>query len=236
LPGFKTKLFFKFKRNPFFVCSFMKVKIEVWSDVVCPFCWLGKRRLDHAISKSVNKDDVDVEWRSFQLNPELKTDAGISIQEYLLRVKGFDINQIRQINSQLTETGAGVGLNYQFDKIVVANSMQAHQLLHEAKIQGKQHVIKENLFQAYFELGKNIDDPQVLLELARDSGMDISATDQSIRTKKHWSTIQSDITQAQQFGVRGVPFFIFNRKFAVRGAQELDIFTQVLEEAWKDAH
>ena len=213
----------------------MTLKIEIWSDVVCPFCWLGKRRLDLALSTFSNKADVIIEWRSFQLNPGLKTDPGINIQEYLSREKGIDINQIKQINNQLKDSGTAVGLNYQFNKIIVANSMQAHNLLHEAKIQGKQHLVKENLFQAYFEFGKNIDDQQVLTQIAQISDMDLKSTEQAIISKHHWDAIQTDISEAQQLGVRGVPFFVFNRKFAVRGAQELNIFTDVLEETFRDS-
>jgi predicted DsbA family dithiol-disulfide isomerase len=214
----------------------MSLKIEIWSDVVCPFCWLGKRRLDLALSIFNHKDDVTIEWRSFQLNPGLKTDPSINIHEYLSREKGFDINKIRQINRQLTESGAAIGLHYNFDQVVVANSMQAHNLLHEAKSQGKQQIGKESLFQAYFEFGNNIDDPRVLLKIAEDAGMDLSATEHAITTKIHWDAVQTDILEAQELGVRGVPFFVFNRKFAVRGAQEMNIFTDVLEEAFNDSH
>ena len=156
---------------------------------------------------------------------------------YNEKIKNLEskLKELKQINNQLKDSGTAVGLNYQFNKIIVANSMQAHNLLHEAKIQGKQHLVKENLFQAYFEFGKNIDDQQVLTEIAQISDMDLKSTKQAIISKLHWNAIQTDIIEAQQLGVRGVPFFVFNRKFAIRGAQELNIFTDVLEETFRDS-
>lgn len=206
------------------------MKIEIWSDIACPFCYMGKRKFDLALAQFEGREEVEIEWKSFLLNPSLKTDPSISIFQYLSEIKGFPEEQARQMNAQITEAGKEVGLDYQFDQVVLANTMKAHRLLHEARAQGLQHEMEERLFEANFVEGKNIDDVNVLQDLAADIGMNTTALDVHLLSSTYDSAIQNDLDLAQQFGVRGVPFFVFDRKYAVSGAQSPETFLKTMEQ------
>jgi predicted DsbA family dithiol-disulfide isomerase len=164
------------------------------------------------------------------LNPELKTDPNRSIFQYLSEIKGFPEEQARQMMTQITESGSAIGLDYHFDQVVLANTVKAHQLLHEARIQGFQHEMEERLFEAHFVEGKNIDDVNILVNLASEVGMNITALDVKILSGQYTTELEADIELAQQFGVRGVPFFVFDRKYAVSGAQEPETFLKTMEQ------
>ena len=205
------------------------MKIEIWSDIACPFCYMGKRKFDMALAQFEGKEDVEIEWKSFLLNPEVKTDPSVSIFQYLAEIKGFPEEQARQMMSQITASGSAIGLDYHFDQVVLANTMKAHQLLHEARIQGFQHEMEERLFEAHFVEGKNIDDVNILLGLASEVGLNTTALDVKILSGQYTTELEADINLAQQFGVRGVPFFVFDRKYAVSGAQEPETFLKTMQ-------
>lgn len=203
------------------------IKIEVWSDICCPFCWLGKARLDNAITST--NANAEVILRSFQLNPDVKTDPSISLYEYLHRVKGYSPDQIRQINDRLSAAGRLSGLEFNFEKVVVANTMKAHMLLHFAGSSGNSLHVAGALFRAYFTEGKNVDDPEVLQKIAGQNGLDENEFLKVITDLRYNQDILSDISEASALNVRGVPFFVFNRKFAISGAQEQSVFEQTLQ-------
>lgn len=196
---------------------------------------MGKRKFDLALSQFTGREEVQIEWKTFLLNPELKTDPSKSIFQYLAEIKGFPEDQARQMNAQITAAGKEVGLDYHFDQVVLANTLKAHRLLHEAKSQGCQHAMEERLFEANFVEGKNIDDVNVLIALAEDIGMRTIGLNVKLLSEVYDAEIQSDIELAQQFGVRGVPFFVFDRKYAVSGAQSPETFLKTLETAFKEA-
>ena len=206
------------------------MKIEIWSDIACPFCYLGKRKFDLALAQFSGKADVEIEWKTFLLNPDLTSDPSVSIFQYLSEKKGFPEEQARQMMAHITESGNAVGLDYHFDKVILANTMKAHQLLHEAREQGFQHQMEERLFEAHFVEGKNIDDVNMLVDLASEVGLETTALDIKILTGEYSQQIDSDVNLAQQFGVRGVPFFVFDRKYAVSGAQEMETFLATLNQ------
>jgi predicted DsbA family dithiol-disulfide isomerase len=206
------------------------MKIEIWSDIACPFCYMGKRKFDLALAQFEGREDVQIEWKSFLLNPEIKTDPNRSIFQYLSEIKGFPEGQARQMMTQIADSGSAIGLDYQFDQVVLANTIKAHQLLHEARIQGFQHEMEERLFEAHFVEGKNIDDVNILVNLASEVGMNTTALDVKILSGQYTTELEADIELAQQFGVRGVPFFVFDRKYAVGGAQEPETFLNTLEQ------
>lgn len=215
------------------------MKVEIWSDVMCPFCYLGKHKFENALNQLAEKEHIEVEWKSFQLQPDLKTDTSISIDEYLAREKGFPIERARQMNHQLARSGKELGLEYNFDKAVVANTFKAHNLLHFSKEQGKQNETEEKLFEAFFSAGKNIDDIPTLLEIGKDIGLRTDGLKEVLENEAYADKIHEDIYEAQQIGVRGVPFFVFDRKYGVSGAQETSVFLQTLEKAfgeWKKDH
>lgn len=205
------------------------MKIEIWSDVACPFCYMGKRKFDVALEQFKGKENVEIEWKSFLLNPEVETNPNTSIFQYLSDVKGFSKEQAAQMGAQITAAGKEIGLEYHFDQIILANTLKAHQLLHEARVQGRQHEMEERLFEAHFVEGKNIDDVNVLRELAEQVKLNTTGLDVKLLTGAHSDAIEKDIELAQQFGVRGVPFFVFDRKYAVSGAQEPETFLKTMD-------
>jgi predicted DsbA family dithiol-disulfide isomerase len=210
------------------------MKIEIWSDVMCPFCYIGKRRFEATLQEFAHKDEIEIEWKSFQLNPDLKTDTEISIDQYLADIKGFTIDHARQLNGHVTQMAAEAGLTYNFDKAVVANSFNAHRLSHLAKKHGLGVEMEEQLFKAYFTDGKNIDDLDTLIELGSAIGLDPNEIRQTLQGSGYADDVRHDIAEAQYLGVQGVPFFVMNRKYAVSGAQAVPVFEQTLAKAYSD--
>lgn len=212
------------------------IRIEIWSDVVCPFCYIGKRRLEQALANFPHKDMVEVEWKSFLLNPDQTTNAGQSITAYLAAHKGWTMDYAREMNKHVADMAKEVGLDYQFDQVVVANSIQAHRLLQYAKRKQKGDIMKEALLKAYFIEGKNIDDKQTLTDIAvthelpLDEVTEVLQDDSSFRKQ-----LFDDVREAGSLGVRGVPFFVFNRTYGISGAQPLEHFTAVLQKAYDEA-
>lgn len=211
-----------------------KMKIEIWSDVMCPFCYIGKRRFEKSLENTSLKDKIDVEWKSFQLNPGMQTDTSININEYLAQHKGMPLEQAKALNAQVTQMAKGEGLEYNFDKSVVANSFKAHVLTHFAKQFGKQDEVEELLFQSYFTEGKNIDDIEVVKDIAKQVGLDDVAYQKVVVDGSLDHEVKMDINEARQIGVQGVPFFVYDRKYAVSGAQPVELFIQTLEKAYSE--
>jgi predicted DsbA family dithiol-disulfide isomerase len=210
------------------------MKIEIWSDIMCPFCYIGKRRLEKALEQFPHQKDIDITWKSFQLNPGMKTDPSKNINEYLAEIKGWSIDEARQANDYVTDMAKEEGLHYDFDKAVVANSFDAHRLIQLAKANGKGGEIEERLFKAYFTEGRNIADHATLFALGTEIGLDPAVTTRMLEGNEYADEVKHDIYEAQQVGVRGVPFFVFNDRYAVSGAQPMDTFLAALNKAWPE--
>lgn len=202
--------------------------IEIWSDIACPFCYLGLTKLQQAIQNKGLENEVQIELRTFLLNPGLKTDLSKSISQYLHEHKQIPIEQIEAMNHRIVSQGRELGLDFQMPQIKVANTIKAHLLLHEAHEQGLQWACKMRLLKAYFTEGKNIDDIQVLQELAQEVGLKTDHLDLAILGGKHSRAFTQDLQEAQELGLRGVPYFIFDRKVAIHGAREVEAFEQAL--------
>jgi predicted DsbA family dithiol-disulfide isomerase len=218
-----------------------KMKIEVWSDVMCPFCYIGKRHLEAALAEFEDSNRVEIVWKSYQLNPDLplKIENKESTYEYLAKAKGISYEQSVQMHDNVVKMAAKVGLNYQFDKAVVANSFYAHQLAQYAKEKGLGIEIEELLFKAYFTEGKDISDKATLVLLGAELGFTQAEVEQALSDEKYAASVRKDIAEAQQIGVRGVPFFVFDRKYAVSGAQPTEQFLGALKQSvseWKTAN
>lgn len=211
------------------------MKIEIWSDVMCPFCYIGKRKFENALKDFSHRDDISVEWKSFQLNPDLVTDPSKNTIQHLSESKGWTMDYTRQAISHVLNMAKGVGLNYNFDKAVVANSFDAHRLIQYAKSQNKGDHMEEALFKAYFIDGKNTADHATLLSLAAEAGLDKSAAEKVLGSDAFAEDVKKDIREAEQIGVTGVPFFVINRRYAVSGAQDSQVFLQSLEKAWAES-
>ena len=212
------------------------MKVEIWSDIMCPFCYIGKRKFESALAQFEHKDDVDIVWKSFQLNPDMKTEAGKNINQYLAEIKGWSVEQAKEMNDRVTEMAKQVGLEYDLNKAVVANSFNAHRLIQFAKNTGKGDAAEERLFKAYFTEGKNVDDLHVLSQLAGEIGLNITEVDEVLKSAAFSDEVQQDVYEAQQVGVRGVPFFVLGNKYAVSGAQESATFLQALKTTWDETH
>jgi predicted DsbA family dithiol-disulfide isomerase len=211
------------------------MKIEIWSDVMCPFCYLGKRRLEKALHDSGLEAEAEITWKSFQLNPDMKTEPGKGIEAYLVEKKGWSLDQIRKSHARLTEAAAEMGLLYDFDKAVVANSFDAHRLVQLAKTRGLGDAMEERLFKAYFSEGGNIADHATLARLAADAGLPAADAEAVLGDKKAYARdVLEDVREAQELGVNGVPFFVFDRKFAVSGAQDTAVFIKALTKAHEE--
>jgi predicted DsbA family dithiol-disulfide isomerase len=210
------------------------MKIEIWSDVMCPFCYIGKRKFEAALEQFENKANVEVVWKSFQLNPDMKTDPAKNITEYLAEIKGWSIQQAKEMNAHVTNMAKEVGLHYDFDKAIVANSFDAHRLIQLAKKHGKGDEAEEQLFKAYFTEGKNTDDHSTLIEIGIYIGLNEIEVKQVLASDQFADDVRKDIIEAQQIGVRGVPFFVVDRKYGVSGAQPTEVFLETLTKAWAE--
>lgn len=209
------------------------MKIEIWSDVMCPFCYIGKKSFELALDKIPYKDKIDVEWKSFQLNSNLSKTEIISIEDYLIRRKGFSKEQVEQMNQQIYDMGERVGIHFNFDEVKVVDTSDAHKLIHFAQENGKGSEIEEELFKAYFIEGKNVADFEVLSDLSDKIGLDKEKTLEILNSDSYVFDIASDILEARNIGVTGVPFFVIDRKYTISGAQSIEYFESALIQAYE---
>ncbi|MEX0686922.1 MAG: DsbA family oxidoreductase [Balneolales bacterium] len=210
------------------------MKVEIWSDIMCPFCYIGKRHFEDAMKKLLPKSDIEIIWKSFQLNPDMVTDPKKNINEYLAEVKGWSIAQARNMNQSVTDMAGKVGLSYNMDQAVVANSFDAHRLIQMAKDHGLGDQAGEALFHAYFTNGENIADKNTLIRLSQKIGLDKNETEDMLNGTSYSQQVNQDIQEAKTLGVTGVPFFVLNRKYAISGAQPSDVFIKAMEKAMNE--
>jgi len=210
------------------------MKIEIWSDIACPFCYIGKRKIEKAIQKLPDPSSIQIEWKSFQLNPTLQTDPNQNTLTYLAETKGWTMEQTLKMTAQVTAMGKEEGLNFNFEKTAVANTKKAHRLLHLAKGYNCQNELKEQLFKVYFEEGKNIDDLETLLHYAEQVGIPQAEAKRVLDTHEFEEEIDQDIYESRLIGVQGVPFFVFDRKYGISGAQPDKVFDQTLYQALQE--
>ena len=206
--------------------------VDIWSDVVCPFCYMGKRRFERALARFEHRDQVSVVWHSFQLDRDAHFQAGQTVHAYLAGRKGIPLATSRRLHDRLVVEAAELGLEYNFDTALIANTFDAHRLTHLAKERGLQAAVEERLFAAYFTEGKNIEDRGVLAELAAGAGIDPADAASALATDRHADAVRADIDEARRFGADGVPFYVFNRRCAVSGAQPDGLFLEVLNRVW----
>jgi len=205
-----------------------KIKIEIWSDIVCPFCFIGKKKMDLAIAKLKLEDQVDLTWRSFQLDPDFPLNTSISTNEYLVQRKGYPQEQVNQMTSQLKEQGKTYNIDFQFEKARSFNTLDAHKLIKYAKKEGKSNELKESLMLNYFTNGIDLSKKENLLHIINQMGLDIEKAKQVIETKAYQEEIENDIIKAKHLGIRGVPYFLINEKLTISGAQQDNVFENVL--------
>lgn len=209
----------------------MTVRIDIWSDYVCPFCTVGERHLALALQEFPGRDDVEIVWRSFQLDPGAPTEPTETAAEYLTKTKGMPMEQVEAMNDGLAERAAAVGLEFNWRDSVMANTMDAHRIAHLARAQGLGTQWDDTVKRGYFTDGKNVADHDQLRAFAEEIGLDHTAVDRVLDSDEYADAVAEEIALARQIGVQGVPFFVFNGKLAVSGAQPVEIFTQALAQA-----
>jgi predicted DsbA family dithiol-disulfide isomerase len=205
--------------------------VEIWSDVVCPWCYVGKRRFEHALEQFAHRDQVELTWRSFQLDPNAPPERTKSSAEHLAEKYGMSVEQAETSNRQMTELAASEGLEYHLDRTRGGNSFDAHRLIHLAAAHGHQDAMKERLMRAYFTEGEPVGDRETLIRLAADIGLDARA---ALEGEVYGDSVHADEELAARIGIRGVPFFVLDRRYAVSGAQPSELLLQALEKAWEE--
>ena len=212
------------------------MQLEIWSDVVCPWCYIGKRRLEAALAEFTHADEVDLVWRSFELDPSAPPMREGDYVGRLASKYGTSAEQAQAMIDRMTETGAGAGLDLAFAKARPGNTFDAHRLLHLAHERGVQDALKERLFAATFTEGEPIGDRDALVRLAADVGLDPDEARAVLDSDAYGEDVRAEEAQAQAYGISGVPFFVVDRTFGVSGAQSSAVLLEVLQKAWDDTH
>lgn len=211
------------------------MKVEIWSDYVCPFCYIGKRNFEAAL-KQYNNKDIEVVYKSFELDPNAKRDGNPGVHEMLATKYGMSREQAQNNTNQLTQQAKTVGLDFYFDRSIQTNTFDAHRLTHYAATQGKHLEMTERLLQAYFTDSLHIGDHEKLADLAAEVGLDRTAALAVLANGEYSAQVRNDEQEAKQLGVRGVPYFVINRKYAISGAQPSEVFLEAMQKAWNEDH
>lgn len=212
------------------------MNVEIWSDVVCPWCYIGKRRFETALAAFEHADEVEVVWRSFELDPRAPRERIGDYATRLAKKYGTSFERAQVTISHMADVAAEEGLDFDFARARAGNTFDAHRLLHYAAGHGLQGALKERLLRAYFSEGAPIGDGDALVRLAVDAGLEAGEVSKMLAGDDFAEHVRADEAAAEELGIGGVPFFLVDRKFAVSGAQPVDVFTRALERAWAKAH
>ena len=210
------------------------LKVQIWSDIMCPFCYIGKRRIEEALSLFEHKDNVAIEWKSYQLDASFVASPNDNMVEHLAHKYGKDTAWAQGMLDNMTQNAKNAGLDFHFEKAILANSFDAHRLLHLAKKHNLANDLEELLFKAYLTEGKNINDKSILKQLGISVGLNADAIDEVLLSDAYGSAVKKDIENANSIGVQGVPFFVFDNKYAVSGAQPATAFLETLQKVWQE--
>lgn len=211
-----------------------KLKIQIWSDIMCPFCYIGKRRLENAISQFGHQDEIEIEWKSFQLDPNYIASEDDDLVERLAEKYQKDKDWSVEMLESMTQNAANSGLEFHFEKTITTNSLNAHRLLHLAKKYQRGTTLKELLFKAYLTDGEDVNDIETLKKLGIQTGLDANEIDQVLQSNAYTKEVEEDMLMAQKIGIQGVPFFVFDNKYAISGAQHVETFVKTLEKVWEE--
>lgn len=213
------------------------IKIDVWSDIACPWCYIGKRNLEAGLAATAEDDDaprVEVTFHSFELSPDTPVDFDGDELDFLSSHKGMPREQVQQMLENVTGVAKDAGLDYHFDILKHTNTVKAHELLHFAKAQGRQHEMTERLMAAYFTEGRHVGRVDELVELAAEVGLDADAARAALESGEYLTAVRADQDQARSYGINGVPFFVIDGKYGVSGAQPADAFAQIARQVWAE--
>jgi predicted DsbA family dithiol-disulfide isomerase len=214
----------------------MSMKVEIWSDVVCPWCYIGKRRFEAALARFAHRDEVELVWRSFELDPGAPPSAADqgTYAERLAGKYGCSVDEAQGMVDTMTATAAQEGLDFRFDLARPGNTFDAHRLLHLALEHGRQDALKERLDRATFTDGSPVSDHAALRVLATEVGLPAAEVDEVLRSDRYADAVRADEAQARAYGINGVPFFVVDGRYGISGAQPADLVLQSLEQAWSE--
>jgi predicted DsbA family dithiol-disulfide isomerase len=212
------------------------MQIEIWSDVVCPWCYIGKRRFETALAQFPHRDAVEVTWRSFELDPSAPRIRAGDPAERLASKYGMSRAQALQSHARLTSLAAAEGLEFQLQATRSGNTFDAHRLLHLAADLGVQDATKERLFRGYFVESASVGEPDTLVKLVAEAGVPAAAARDVLDSDTYADAVRAEEQEARELGINGVPFFVVDRRYGVSGAQPAEVLRQVLERAWAEAH
>lgn len=205
------------------------IAIDIWSDIACPWCYIGKRHLEAGLAAlGDTAPAVEITYHSYELAPDTPVDFAGSEVDFLARHKGLPVERVEQMLNHVTQVAAVAGLDYDFDTLKHTKTLKAHELLHFAKVLGKQRELMERLFRAYFTEGRHLGRNEELVELAAEVGLDEDAARNALESGRYESAVQADIAQAAAYGITGVPFFVIDGKYGISGAQPAEVFTQAI--------
>ncbi|MDN5933628.1 MAG: DsbA family oxidoreductase [Pseudonocardia sp.] len=212
------------------------MQVEIWSDVVCPWCAIGKRRFESALERFAHRDEVTVRWRSFELDPAAPRERAGTLVEHLAQKYGTTPEQALGMIGQMSEAAAVEAWEFDLEHARGGNTVDAHRLIHLGAEHGVQDAVKERLLRAYVSEGEPIGDHDALTRLAVEAGLDEAEVREVLGGDRHLDAVRADERQARAYGINGVPFFVVDAKYGVSGAQPADALLEVLETAWADAH
>ncbi|OCX60771.1 disulfide bond formation protein DsbA [Lysinibacillus sp. AR18-8] len=204
------------------------MKIEIWSDYVCPFCYIGKKQLEKAIEDTGYSGQVELVYKSYQLDPTTPIDSHSTVYESLAKKYGMSLEKAKEMTVGVTERAKEVGLNYDFSNLMEENTLKAHRLVKWAEQQGDVTALVESLLNSHFIEGKRIGQDDVLLEIAEKVGLEREEVAKVLADDGYKNEVEADIQEGLQLGVRGVPFFVLNRKYGISGAQPQEVFEDTL--------
>lgn len=213
-----------------------KLRVDIWSDIACPWCYVGKRRFEAALSDFPYRNRVEVVWHSFELDPSVPAQPGQSMQEILARKYGRSETQAQEMLDSMTRTAAGEGLEYHFERLQPTNTFQAHQVIHLAAEKGLGDAMKERLLQAFFVEGEFLGDREALVRLGTEVGLKAEEVRAALESGQYAQAVRQDEAQAHALGINGVPFFVLGGKYGVSGAQSPEVLRGALEQVWAETH
>jgi len=211
------------------------IAIDIWSDIACPWCYIGKRNLENGLAAVANDEDapqVKVTYHSFELSPDTPVDFDGDEIDFLAGHKGMPREQVQQMLENVTGVAKKAGLDYRFDLLKHTNTVKAHELLHHAKAEGKQLEMAERLMAAYFVEGEHVGRIDDLVKLAVSVGLDEEMTREALETEQYLDAVRADQQQARAYGIQGVPFFVVDGQYGISGAQPAEAFENVIRDLW----
>jgi predicted DsbA family dithiol-disulfide isomerase len=212
------------------------MRVDIFSDVACPWCYIGKRRFENALETFPQKDQVEIIWHSYQLDPSAPKVSDVNMNDLLAKKYGMSTQQAAAANNRVSDLAAGEGLEYHLEKAKYGNTFDAHRLIQLAAERGVQDAVEERFFRAYFSEGEALGDTETLVRLGSEAGLDPEEVRGVLAGDDYADAVRQDITEAREIGIQGVPFFILDEKYGISGAQPTDLFKQALDQAWAESH